>query len=285
MRHDEHVIHRNFSSHKPKNILTKSDFSQEEENLIDTSYANNKSNKQIRWEDDNSEAMPRMRGLQDFGLRTAQSKRKLSQFVNWPKSGKPSDNHVEVLSGSGCMLDDAVLSNSSKNSVSIKRKRSQSRLVEESLMKKRDRRRPLVQVLQSSAKLHLLQCSNNDVGISIPEEKEQMQSICRAKRSKCVYLPHDSDETPKPDSEPVVANQFGTSKSLDSPVDIVVGYASCLIEANDSDYFEAGNLDPNMGEVANRTTGIIYSLVLFILHLLCLINSIAMFVFPFFKYD
>lgn len=269
MRHDEHVILRNLSSHKPKNILTKSDFSQEEKKLNDTSYANNKSNKHIRWEDDNSEAMPRMRGLQDFGLRTAQSKRKLSQFVNWPKSGKPSDNHVEVLSGSGCMLDDAVHSNSSKNSVSIKRKRSQSRLAEESLMKKRDRRRPLVQVLQSSAKLPLLQCSNNDVGISMPGEKEQMQSICRAKRSKCVYLPHDSDETLKHDSESVLANQFGTSKSLDSPVDIVVGYASSgLIEVNESDYFEAGYLEPNMGEVANRLTGIIYSLVLFILHLL-----------------
>lgn len=265
MRHDEHVIHKNLSSHKPKNILTKSDISEEEENLNDSSYANNKT----RREDDNSEAMPRMRGLQDFGLRTAQSKRKLSQFVNWPKSGKPSDNHVEVLSGSGCMVEDAVHSNSSKNSVSIKRKRSQSRLAEESLMKKRDRRRPLVQVLQSSAKLHLLQCSNNDVGISMPGEKEQMQSVCRAKRSRCIYLPHNSDETPEHDSEPVLANQFGTSKSLDSPADIVVGYVSSgLIEANDSRYFEAGYLEPNMGEVANRLTGIIYSLVLFIHHLL-----------------
>lgn len=269
MRHDERVVRRNLLPHKPKIILTKSEFSQEEENLIDSSYANNKSNKQLRWEDDNSEVIPRMRGLQDFGLRTAQSKRKLSQFVNWPKSGKPSDDHVEVLSGSGCMLDDAVHSSSSKNPVSIKRKRSQSRLAEESLMKKRDRRRPLVQVLQSSAKLHLLQCSNNDVGISMPGEKEQMQSICRAKRSKCIYLPHDSDETPKHDSEPVLANQFGISKSLDSPVDIVVGYVSSgSIEANDSDYFEAGYLEPNMGEVANNLAGIIYSSVLFMHHLL-----------------
>lgn len=264
MRHDEGGIHRNLLSHKPKSILIKSEISQVEENLNDSSYANNKSNKQLRWEDDNSEAMPRMRGLQDFGLRTAQSKRKLSQLVNWPKSAKPSDNHVEVLSGSGCMLDDAVHSNSSKNPVSVKRKRSQSRLAEESLMKKRDRRRPLVQVLQSSAKLHLLQCSNNDVGISMPGE-EQMQSICRAKRSKCIYLPHDSDETPKHDSEPVLAHQFGTRKSPDRPANTVVRYVSSgLIEANDSDYFEAGYLEPNMGEVANNLTGIIYSLVLFI---------------------
>lgn len=246
-RHDEHVIHRNISSHKPQNILAKSDFSIEEENLNDYSDAKNKRNKQFRWEDDNSEAMPRMRGLQDFGLRTTNSKRKLSQFINWKKSRKTLDNDVEVPSGSGCMLGDAVLANSSKNSVSIKRKRSQSRLAEESLMKKRDRRRPLLQVLQSSEKLatHLFQYRYNDVGVSMPREKEQMQSICRAKRSRCVYLPRESDETP----------EFGASKFLDNPADVVEGFVSSgLIEAKDSDSSEADYLEPKMGEMANMLT-------------------------------
>ncbi|XP_020703968.1 uncharacterized protein At1g51745 isoform X2 [Dendrobium catenatum] len=245
---------KNSGSHR------KTDFSEGEENLNGPTYANNRSVKQFRWEDDNSEVMPRMRGLQDFGLRTAQSKKKLSQFDNWRKSGKPLDNYVEVPSGSGCNLEDAVHATNSKNCVSVKRKRSQSRLVEESLLRKRDRRRPLVQVLQSSAKLasHLFQCNYNTVGISMPREKEQVQSICRAKRNRCAYLPRDSDETfehAEHDSESMPENQFGASKFLDNPVDVVEGYISSgMIEANDSDSSEADYLEPNMGALANILT-------------------------------
>ncbi|PKU69291.1 uncharacterized protein At1g51745 isoform X1 [Dendrobium catenatum] len=259
MIHDDHVSDRKLSD-KPQNILTETDFSEGEENLNGPTYANNRSVKQFRWEDDNSEVMPRMRGLQDFGLRTAQSKKKLSQFDNWRKSGKPLDNYVEVPSGSGCNLEDAVHATNSKNCVSVKRKRSQSRLVEESLLRKRDRRRPLVQVLQSSAKLasHLFQCNYNTVGISMPREKEQVQSICRAKRNRCAYLPRDSDETfehAEHDSESMPENQFGASKFLDNPVDVVEGYISSgMIEANDSDSSEADYLEPNMGALANILT-------------------------------
>ncbi|KAK8964265.1 hypothetical protein KSP40_PGU020712 [Platanthera guangdongensis] len=260
VRHDENGCHRSLSTHKPRNIFTKIDYSHVEENLIDSSANKRKINKQFRWQDDNSEAIPRMRGLQDFGLRTVQSKRKSSQIVNWQNSLKPLVNHVEMLSGSGCALDDVVHASSSQNSMAVKRKRSQSRVIEESLVKKRDRRRPLIQVLQSSAKLapDLLQC--NDVSISVPGEKEYMNAACKAKRSKCVYFPHNSEGHPDLDGHdserrPVLENQFGANTCVGSPVDLVEEYVSSgLVDANDSDSSEANYLEHDMGVIATMLT-------------------------------
>lgn len=255
VRHDENGCSRSLSSYKSQNIFTKVDYS-DEENLVDSSANKRKINKQLKWQDDNSEAIPRMRGLQDFGLRTVQSKRKSSQIVNWQSSLKPLVNHVEMLSGSGSTLDDVVHASGSQNSMAVRRKRSRSRVIEESLVKKRDRRRPLIQVLQSSAKLapDLLQCG--DVGISVPGEKEHLNAACKAKRSRCVYFPHNLEDHPDlgehdSDHRPVLENQFGASKCVGSRVDLVEEYVSSgLVEANDSDSSEADYLEQDMGDVA-----------------------------------
>ncbi|XP_068634745.1 uncharacterized protein At1g51745-like isoform X2 [Aristolochia californica] len=171
----KYVLHRS----NPHSKISNS--SLEEEGLGNSLFVQKgKYVRQGSWEDDNSEAVPRMRGLQDFGLRIAPSRRKIST---------PLDNcHEHVLSNHV---------NSGKNSMAIKRKRSQGGSTEELLIKRRDRRRPLVQVLQSSAKLPSCQSlpSNGDaVSMSTQGEREQVSVVCRAKRSKCIYLPAESDE-------------------------------------------------------------------------------------------
>ncbi|XP_068650721.1 uncharacterized protein At1g51745-like isoform X2 [Aristolochia californica] len=152
----KYVIHRSNPHSK------RSDSSLEEEGLDNSLYVEKgKHMRQGSWEDDNSEAVPRMRGLQDFGLRIAPSRRKIST---------PLDNSHEHI------LTNHV--NSGKNSMAIKRKRSQGGPTEELLIKRRDRRRPLVQVLQSSAKLPSCKSlpSNGDaVSMSTQGEREQMQ--------------------------------------------------------------------------------------------------------------
>ncbi|KAF5189735.1 Tudor/PWWP/MBT superfamily protein [Thalictrum thalictroides] len=155
-----------------------------------------KNGKQSSANKDKSEAIPRMRDLQDFGLRIA-PKRKASASIVSEGSQKPNsvDNHVpEVLSGSRSLAVAGPVTGN-KNLRGLKRKRTQGGVIEESLVKRRDRRRPLVQVLQSSAKLlanHNIQ-PDEDNSPSIEGEKEQSGVVCRAKRSRCVYLPSESN--------------------------------------------------------------------------------------------
>ncbi|MQM00141.1 hypothetical protein Taro_032878 [Colocasia esculenta] len=153
--------------------------------------------KEMNWEDDNSEAMPRMRGLQDFGLRIAPSKRKASSSLMFESAEhslieNQDDIFPDSLHGMG-----SVNSVGNGKSSAVKRKRSHGGLVEESLVKRRDRRRPLVQVLKSSAKLSVmqsLQANCESSFIQAQEEKDQIGMMCRAKRSRCTYLPADSSD-------------------------------------------------------------------------------------------
>ncbi|XP_074566093.1 uncharacterized protein At1g51745-like isoform X3 [Curcuma longa] len=82
--------------------------------------------------------------------------------------------------------------NGGKSNLAIKNKRSHGGFSEESSIKKRDRRRPLVQVLQTSAKIKAPRCSNLD---GYPHDfslKEEQDHVCQAKRSSYVYLSADS---------------------------------------------------------------------------------------------
>lgn len=155
-----------------------------------------KEGNQLSGEEDHSEAIPRMRGLQDFGLRIAPSKRKLSSTVASNGSRKPTvDTNSQALLCGGLEMGSSSPVNG-KHSLD-KRKRSHEGLSEEFLVKRRDKRRPLVQVLKSSAKLeepHSLQPDSATVSTSI-SGVEQMGVICRAKRSRCVYLPDESSES------------------------------------------------------------------------------------------
>ncbi|KAL5724610.1 hypothetical protein ACHQM5_007848 [Ranunculus cassubicifolius] len=117
-----------------------------------------------------------IRGLQDFD-------------PNRKPPVIPLFNHVP--SGSQSLERTGAFS-SSKSQVTFKRKRSHGGLVEESLSKRRDRRRPLVQVLQTSAMLEAAQ--NLQFFEDVQGEKEQVGFICRAKRSRCVYLPAEANE-------------------------------------------------------------------------------------------
>ncbi|KAF8412877.1 hypothetical protein HHK36_000849 [Tetracentron sinense] len=181
--------HDKFGNRKSQ-VSKRLDSSLQDERMGNPLYGQKvKQGKQPSWEDDNSEVIPRMKGLQDFGLRIAPSKRKLSSFV-------AVDNNAHVLPSGGHSMTTANHVSNCKGFLS-KTKRSQGGLTEESLVKRRDRRRPLVQVLQSSTKLtvaHSLQSDGDAVSISMPGEEEHTQVICRAKRSRCLYLPAESND-------------------------------------------------------------------------------------------
>ncbi|PON62444.1 PWWP domain containing protein [Trema orientale] len=147
-------------------------------------------------EEDHSEVTPRMRGLQDLGLRIGPSKTKLPSSVASNGSRKPIvDNSVQALPCGGLKMGNTSHVNG-KNSLD-KGKRIREGLSEECLVKRRDKRRTLVQVLQNSAKLEVpdsLQPDSATVSTSI-SGVEHLGVICRAKRSRCVYYPAESSES------------------------------------------------------------------------------------------
>lgn len=213
-----------------------------------------KEGSQINWEDDTLDVIPRMRGLQDFGLRTAPSKRKLSSAVSNGSRKQAVDNAQAIPSSSVGM--GSITHASSKSSID-KRKRLYEGLTEESLVKRRDRRRPLVQVLQNTEKLpvpHLLQTESGTV--SSIAEAEQMGSVFRAKRSRCVYLPSESDDRLEykeiPPSEMEMSpSQFGDSNNHPHPSSLTEENTSEFMEGSESDSSETeADTDAEMTELA-----------------------------------
>ncbi|XP_058086770.1 uncharacterized protein At1g51745-like [Magnolia sinica] len=216
--------------------------------------------KQKSWEDDKSEAIPRMRGLQDFGLRIAPSKRKLSASIAYGSSQGlvSADDCAYALPSGGHNIGTTKHASIGKTSSAAKMRKSQGGLTEEPLTKKRDRRRPLVQVLQSSAKLpdfRTIQSDGITVSISVQGEKEQADAIYQSKRSRCVYLPVESndclDHTGFPSDEMKVSpSQFGMDTHLPHPGSLAEeNTSSGLIEARESDS-ETDYSDPDMDEEA-----------------------------------
>lgn len=121
-----------------------------------------RNNKNIgsEWEDDATEAVPRMRGLQDLGLRIDLCKGRRAHWSNGYESySKASftEDESKIASCVTKVVGTYRALNSSKASCSgaaMKRKRCQDgSSADESAYKRRDRRRPLTQVLESSAKL------------------------------------------------------------------------------------------------------------------------------------
>ena len=155
-----------------------------------------KEGNQLSGEEDHSEVTPRMRGLQDFGLRIAPSKTKLSSPVASNGSRKPIvENSVQALPCGGLKMGNTSHLNG-KNSLD-KRKRLPEELSEDYLVKRRDKCRPLVHVLQNSAKLevpHSIQPDSATLSTSI-SGVEHLGVIRRAKRSRCVYYPAESSES------------------------------------------------------------------------------------------
>ena len=265
MGDDEPRAHGKYANNKSHMFSRKAVLSGEEDNKGNYVHKG-KTSKRSGWEDYNSESLPRMRGLQDFGLRIAPLKKKVSQSVTWEVPRLPLDIHVDALSDMGHVMGDAGHPGGSKNSLAIKRKRSLGGNGEDSLVKKRDRRRPLVQVLQSSAKLPVsdsFQSEYDSGGISMQGERDNMGIVCRAKRSRCVYLPADSNDSLDgngyPSEEmPGTAAQLGSGSYLDYPGLLAEEYSSSgLAEETESDSSETDYLEPDLEEDGNLT-GTVY---------------------------
>lgn len=211
---------------------------------LDTSHRNDiiggplssqrtKEGNQLSGEDDHAEAMPRMRGLQDFGLKIAPSKRKLSSSLALNGSWKPTvDGTVQALARGGLSMGGTNHVNG-KNSLE-QMKSSHEGLSDELLAKRPDKRRPLVQVLQNSAKLAVPQSLQPDSATVYTSVSgvEQTGVVCKAKRSKCVYLPAESGESLEYEAAP--SNQVEISAS---PVG-ARSHAEALIEENTSGFTE-----------------------------------------------
>lgn len=148
--------HGKLSSHKFKNLIKKISSS----NVDDPFYLHEGSgNQKLRVD---SGGIPRMRGVQCFGLRTTQSKRKPSLSSSWEKTRESVDNHVEIVSRSDYTMEGTDQASTSRNAVSVKRKRSYGGAVDGFLVKKCDRRRPLVRVLESCADHGLIGKNGSD---------------------------------------------------------------------------------------------------------------------------
>ncbi|KAF4380274.1 hypothetical protein F8388_024567 [Cannabis sativa] len=160
-----------------------------------SSQKSKEGNHHLSGEEDHSDVTPRMRGLQDFGLRTVPIKTKLSPSTALNGSRKPIVDHSAQALPSGSHKMDANHLNG-KHSLDT-RKRSHEELSDECLVKRRDKRRPLVQVLLNSAKLEVpdsMQPDSANVSTSI-SGREHLGVVFRAKRSRCVYYPADSSES------------------------------------------------------------------------------------------
>ncbi|XP_059667377.1 uncharacterized protein At1g51745 isoform X2 [Cornus florida] len=211
-----------------------------------------KEGNRLNGDDDNSEVVPRMRGLQDFGLRIAPSRRKLSPSVTSDGSQKPAvDNNAHALSSGALNTGDTVHTNS-KNSLD-KRKRVHEDLAEESIVRRRDRRRPLVQVLQSSTILPVSQSLQPDSStVSVSTSGEEAGVISRAKRGKSVYVPGESGDCWE-DKE-VHSNQMEMSPSqfeesnCPHPTTLSEDNTSGSTEDTETDSSETDSLDSDTDE-------------------------------------
>lgn len=140
-------------------------------------------------DDDNSGALPRMRGLQDFGLGTAVT---VPSDVRTSPSA-PLNGAQKPTSDSSChsILDvgintEVTVDGNYENSGKV----LHENICEDSLAKRRNRRRPLVQVLQDSSKLPVsLSHSNGSMS-----EEDQTGVPFPAKRSRYNYLTSESPD-------------------------------------------------------------------------------------------
>ncbi|XP_008800030.1 uncharacterized protein At1g51745-like [Phoenix dactylifera] len=247
MRNEEPGVHGKHTSHKTQMLSGRAGLSHEEENIGNSMYINKgKNDNQVGLEEDIPENVPRMRGLQDFGLRIAPSKRKPSESV---------DNHMDI-SNAGHIVGGASHSGSSKNILTNKKTRSHGGMFEESLVKKRDRRRPLNQVLQSSTKLpsHSFQPDRDRGVVSMRGEKDHTGVIHRARRSGCIYLPADSNDSLDHGGYPekMPGTQVGIENCLQQSGTSTDEYASSgLMEVDESDFSGKAYLETDIDNEAN----------------------------------
>lgn len=266
MKHTKPGLYGKFASHKYQTVSRKMVVPHEQNNISKSLYIHKRgSGKKIDCDEDIPEAIFPVGELHDFGRRITPSKRKLSASVTWETYDTP-ENHVDVLSHAGHMMDDAVMpvhTGSGKSSMLINRKRSEGSMVEDALFRKLDRHQPLVQVSQSSANLPI-SCSfqsDFDTGvISREDEENHLGTACRAKRSTCIFLPANSNVSS--DHSGYCAEEFGTTDTqfkmnnqLHHPASLAEEpNSSGLIETTESDSSEKVIWEDELEEMGNLLT-------------------------------
>ncbi|KAJ7513390.1 hypothetical protein O6H91_24G004600 [Diphasiastrum complanatum] len=117
------------------------------EAVIRPSFQWDHQKQELETDDEKFESTPRMRGLQDFGLKIADVHRNLQPAMVANTSGsrctEPS-SIINIATSCGLQYDEGVAAH-------WKRKRSSG--LKDSSSKRRDRKKPLMQVLENSAKL------------------------------------------------------------------------------------------------------------------------------------
>ncbi|XP_024961773.1 uncharacterized protein At1g51745-like isoform X3 [Cynara cardunculus var. scolymus] len=168
-----------FSCDNGKHVNSKMDLSLEDKRKgLPLQAQRVDSGSQLNVDDKSPDLRPRVRGLQDLGVGPIPSKYKLSALV----ASNGSHKHV-VDDGVSADLHGLTPENRipvGSKSLLEKRKRSQEGNTEESIGKRRDRRRPLVQVLQSSAKLpriHPLQLQDDGGSATPLVGEEQREAV------------------------------------------------------------------------------------------------------------
>ncbi|CAN6461292.1 unnamed protein product [Victoria cruziana] len=207
---------------------------------------------QIQWEDENVETMPRMRGLQDFGLKTAPSKRKncISTACESNRRTYSSESLIRAISLTGRGTGTAQQINGRRSSFLVKRKRSHGASIEDSLVRRRDRRRTIVQVLQSSAKLPAGEASQSEcVGLPISTEEESAQEGHLASLEGEKATSYDSITGHSPDKLQRSHSQHGADSSYLYPSSLV---DDRLMDDRESDSCEGGSFDNDMEEETAR---------------------------------
>ncbi|OMO66390.1 hypothetical protein COLO4_30602 [Corchorus olitorius] len=99
-------------------------------------------------EDDGTEGIKRMRGLEDLGMGVGSKKK--AQTAGVPESIQQDNASLYDSNMGNCLSNGSPVNGSRNHSSSLKRKRSQVANVHE-LLKRKNRRRPLTKVLESTA--------------------------------------------------------------------------------------------------------------------------------------
>lgn len=140
---------------------------------------------QLNVDDKSPDVRPRLRGLQDLGVGPIPLKYKISPLTD------SNGSHKHHAAANADLHD---LTPESSKKLLEKRKRSQEGNIEETMNKRRDRRRPLVQVLKSSAKLphtHPLQLRGDGGGSLCPgEELADTTMVGNEVKSRDGYYDH-----------------------------------------------------------------------------------------------
>ncbi|KAK1399365.1 PWWP domain-containing protein [Heracleum sosnowskyi] len=211
--------------------------------------------KQLSGDDVNSDVLPRMRGLQDIGLKTASSKRKIPLVdSNGPLKSPLYESSRAPLNGSGASTGNTGDAND--KAFPAKRKRSNEGLAGDSIVKRRDKCRPLVQVLESSAMFQVppsLKAEDSIVSLHANGE-EQTGVKVSAKRSKHVDQTKSSESTDDSEIHPkdVKGSPLKLEDKNNPPADPSGSTEDTETDSSETDSLES-DTDEEMADISDES--------------------------------